>query len=259
MMSSPSNLLSHLEDYGFNETLDLGEDVNTTDVVGIDDEIKVSKRSRAPAVKLDEARLLSENGIPKLKRRARKLRFRGKGHEWSDASNLLSMYRLWLDDLYPKARFVDALAMVEKAGRKGTLVKQRNAWLEESGKTSSIFDTVDEILKHNEPDGTAIQLETAVREGRPVGSTESLSLDNDISSASPTRPQANMGSSGRPTTAAATDKTPDFDDDLEAMMAEAENFDRTVASHEQGLPTTHPGELDFSVEDELMAEMPFED
>lgn len=52
-----------------------------TDGLGIDEEIDVNKRARAPRVKLDEVRLLSEDGIPKLRKRAGKLRLKGKGHE----------------------------------------------------------------------------------------------------------------------------------------------------------------------------------
>ena len=49
--------------------------------LGIDEEVKVRK-PRAPIAKLDEERLLSANGIPKLRRITKdRLKFRGKGHE----------------------------------------------------------------------------------------------------------------------------------------------------------------------------------
>lgn len=49
--------------------------------LGLDEEVKVT-RKRAPIAKLDENRLLSQNGIPKLRHTAKtKLRFKGKGHE----------------------------------------------------------------------------------------------------------------------------------------------------------------------------------
>ncbi|OAR05650.1 hypothetical protein LLEC1_04908, partial [Akanthomyces lecanii] len=99
--------------------------------LGIDEEVDVQKRARAPTVKLDEERLLSAAGIPKLRRRAQGLKLKGKGHEFSDMARLLSFYQLWLDDLYPKARFLDALAMVEKAGHKKRLMTARNEWLNE--------------------------------------------------------------------------------------------------------------------------------
>ncbi|TLD18562.1 hypothetical protein PspLS_10210 [Pyricularia sp. CBS 133598] len=97
--------------------------------LGIDEEVSVAKRARVPRVKLDETRLLSDKGIPALRKRAGNLKLKGKGHEFSDAARLLSFYQLWLDDLFPKAKFLDALAMVEKAGHKTTMHKARTDWI----------------------------------------------------------------------------------------------------------------------------------
>ncbi|KAK5627021.1 hypothetical protein RRF57_002736 [Xylaria bambusicola] len=49
--------------------------------LGIDEAISISKKPRVPRVKLDETRLLSDDGIPKLRAKARNLKFKGKGHE----------------------------------------------------------------------------------------------------------------------------------------------------------------------------------
>lgn len=51
------------------------------DGLGIEEAVAVTKKPRAPNVKLDEDRLLSDKGIPKLRRKARDLKFKGKGHE----------------------------------------------------------------------------------------------------------------------------------------------------------------------------------
>lgn len=49
--------------------------------LGIDEEIKVVKK-REPIPKLDDDRLLSDPGIPKLRRISKdRLKFKGKGHE----------------------------------------------------------------------------------------------------------------------------------------------------------------------------------
>ena len=68
-----------------------------------------------------------------------KLRLKGKGHEFSDASKLLSYYQLWLDTLYPRAKFLDGLQLVEKAGHSKTLQRQRKDWIDE-GKPGYIRD-----------------------------------------------------------------------------------------------------------------------
>ncbi|KAF2208133.1 hypothetical protein CERZMDRAFT_87874 [Cercospora zeae-maydis SCOH1-5] len=97
-----------------------------------DQEVQVKKK-RVPIPKLDEDRLLSDAGIPKLRKIAKsKLKFRGKGHEFTDISNLLNTYQLWLDDLYPRAKFRDAVKMVEKVGHSKRMQVTRRAWLDDT-------------------------------------------------------------------------------------------------------------------------------
>ncbi|KAL4877255.1 replication fork protection component Swi3-domain-containing protein [Aspergillus karnatakaensis] len=104
---------------------------NSGVVLGLDEEVRVAKK-RQPVAKLDENRLLTQAGIPKLRRSAKKnLKFKGKGHEFSDLARLLNFYQLWLDDLFPRARFVDGLAMIEKLGRSKRLQTTRRQWIEE--------------------------------------------------------------------------------------------------------------------------------
>lgn len=102
-----------------------------------DEEIKITKQ-RKKIPKLDAERLLSEPGIPKMRKLLRsgdlkkKLRLKGKGHEFSDAARLLNYYQLWLDQLYPRAKFADALQLVEKAGHTKKLQMYRKSWIDES-------------------------------------------------------------------------------------------------------------------------------
>ncbi|KAJ8129776.1 hypothetical protein O1611_g3856 [Lasiodiplodia mahajangana] len=114
--------------------------------LGIDEAVSVSKKPRVPRVKLDETRLLSDNGIPKLRSKAQNLHFKGKGHEFSDTARLLSFYQLWLDDLFPKAKFLDALSMVEKAGHKNQLRLKRIQWIDEGRPKPVGFDEGDDDL-----------------------------------------------------------------------------------------------------------------
>ncbi|KAI3400785.1 hypothetical protein diail_1994 [Diaporthe ilicicola] len=108
------------------------------DGLGLDEEVSVAKKARVPRVKLDQNRLLSEKGIPALRKRAGKLRLKGKGHEWGDALRLMSFYQEWLDDLFPKAKFLDALAMVEKAGHNKTMQEMRVDWINEGRPKSTV-------------------------------------------------------------------------------------------------------------------------
>ncbi|KXJ89368.1 replication fork protection component Swi3-domain-containing protein, partial [Microdochium bolleyi] len=114
--------------------------------LGLDEEVAVAKKARVPNVKLDETRLLSEKGIPRLRRKAGDLKFKGKGHEFSDAAKLLSFYQLWLDDLFPKARFIDALGMVEKAGHKKFMAAKRVEWINEGKPRASRAEEEDDLF-----------------------------------------------------------------------------------------------------------------
>ncbi|KAL2443761.1 Chromosome segregation in meiosis protein 3 [Exophiala dermatitidis] len=109
---------------------DLGADL------GLDEEVKIAKK-RKPIAKLDEARLLSAQGIPKLRaltmsgKFSKKLRLKGKGHEFSDVARLLNYYQLWLDNLYPRAKFADGLQLIEKVGHSKRMQTMRKEWIDE--------------------------------------------------------------------------------------------------------------------------------
>lgn len=186
--------------------------------LGIDEEVEVKKRAHVPRVKLDETRLLSKAGIPTLRERAKHLKLKGKGHEWSDASKLLSLYQFWLDDLFPKAKFLDALGMVEKAGHKTTVQKARMEWIDEGkprGTVDREWDDVDRAPEEvREPSRIAPVFERAKigREDRPrTPALDGMDLfgDDDIYGATPRG--KTVGAGGEPD-----------EDDLDALMAEAE-------------------------------------
>ncbi|OAA47971.1 replication fork protection component Swi3 [Cordyceps fumosorosea ARSEF 2679] len=203
--------------------------------LGIDEEVDVKKKARQPTVKLDEERLLSDAGIPTLRRRAQGLKFKGKGHEFSDMTRLLSFYQRWLDDLYPKARFLDALAMVEKAGHKKRLVDARKAWREENDPNRQENKEDDPFDLEDRPDTTAVSLPQ-----RPSASRLIQGLDGD----QPPRPRTptprdhpddfdeedlydvtpRAARGRRPGLTAMQPDAPD-NDDLDALMAEAEGHD----------------------------------
>ncbi|KAH8648598.1 replication fork protection component Swi3-domain-containing protein [Xylariales sp. PMI_506] len=202
--------------------------------IGIDEVVAVKKKARIPNVKLDETRLLSEKGIPRLRRKAGDLKFKGKGHEFSDTARLLSLYQLWLDDLFPKAKFLDALAMVEKVGHKGNMRLARMAWIDE-GKPKN----------HQADDNDVDDLfgEAAGEEGRDATKFPSriapIFQNNASTSARPTTPDvgdvpdeddiydatpraARRDQASAATTSLFGNGEPDDDEDLDALMAEEE-------------------------------------
>jgi replication fork protection complex subunit Csm3/Swi3 len=136
--------------------------------LGIDSEIKVRK-ARAPIAKLDEERLLSQNGIPKLRRIAKqRLKFKGKGHEFSDISRLLNTYQLWLDELFPKANLADGVAIIEKLGHKKRLQTMRRAWIDEDRPKVIDLEAEDEVAPEQAHEED-VELQIAEEGGEQIG------------------------------------------------------------------------------------------
>jgi len=55
---------------------------------------------------------------------------------------MLNLYQLWLDDLYPRAKFADGLAIVEKLGHTKRMQVMRKAWIDESKPHEPVNDVV---------------------------------------------------------------------------------------------------------------------
>ncbi|KAJ5580122.1 uncharacterized protein N7459_006107 [Penicillium hispanicum] len=119
--------------------------------LGLDEEVKVTKK-RQPVAKLDEGRLLSQPGIPKLRRTAKQnLRLKGKGHEFADAARLLNFYQLWLDDLFPRAKFADGLTIIEKLGHTKRMQTMRREWIDdEKRRVFDHLETPREVLENRD-------------------------------------------------------------------------------------------------------------
>ncbi|RPB23493.1 Swi3-domain-containing protein [Terfezia boudieri ATCC MYA-4762] len=101
--------------------------------LGVDEEVKITRVKR-PTVKLDADRLLSPQGLPKLRRTAPEQlgkKLKGKGHEYRDAARILAFYQLWADDLYRKATFRDTISIIEKLGHTKRVQIARNQYLDD--------------------------------------------------------------------------------------------------------------------------------
>ena len=159
--------------------------------LGIDEEIKVVKK-RQPIPKLNEDRLLSDPGIPKLRRITKeRLKFKGKGHEvclplssifaiantlqYGDIARMLNMYQLWLDDLYPRAKFADGLAIIEKLGHTKRIQMMRKQWIDEGKPRHTAeqdMDDVEPIELDQMPQADTGQMEGVETETAPQAEDE---------------------------------------------------------------------------------------
>ncbi|OJJ95823.1 hypothetical protein ASPACDRAFT_81580 [Aspergillus aculeatus ATCC 16872] len=196
-----------------------------TPILGVDDKVQVSKHRRFVA-KLDESRLLSQSGIPKLRRTSRqRLRLKGKGHEFSDVARLLNLYQLWLDDLYPRAKFADGLAMIEKLGHSKRLQAMRREWIDEEKPKVLTADinkqVLDDLSADMDPATTVETSDTA------LGGTISGSRRGDImfDLAQPHAPTSE--SNKQIPESCVADDTPE-DDELDILLREFEDGNHGV-------------------------------
>ncbi|KAF8858766.1 Swi3-domain-containing protein [Acephala macrosclerotiorum] len=243
----------------------------------VDAEVEITRKPRAPRVKLDENRLLSANGIPKLRNKAKHhLKFKGKGHEYSDAARLLSFYQLWLDDLFPKARFLDALAMVEKMGHKKRMQMMRMEWINEGKSKLDNDDLFDEPTlpprengerKKTVPLAPIFEKRASERPKTPEANADADVEMDDMYDATPRAarkqpaegiaPQNGTSIFGNPKTVPTAEDEP-FDDDLDALLAEEEMLQATSGNSQLAPAVNKPAvvESGFDEDEEAaMAEM----
>jgi len=155
-------------------------------------------------------------------------------------ARLLNTYQLWLDDLFPKAKFADGLTMVEKVGHKKQLQMMRREWIDE-GKPKPA----------EEPDEIGMSEEVADQiGGQGVNGLEATPADNATSAERQTRPDETQGVLMEPD-----------EDELDALLAEPGTVQRGhISLFGSGSPgrapaVQAPSRNDFEDEEEAMAGM----
>ncbi|CAH17997.1 replication fork protection complex subunit Swi3 [Schizosaccharomyces pombe] len=99
--------------------------------LGLEENPDSVKKPRKRLAKFDEERLISENGIPKLRKMMRKVKLKGKGHEAKDLKQLLGMYHIWTHELYPRATFDDSISYLKTLGKHRSVKVRRRGWINE--------------------------------------------------------------------------------------------------------------------------------
>ncbi|KAG5980063.1 hypothetical protein E4U55_004425 [Claviceps digitariae] len=146
---------------------------------------------------------------------------------------------MWLDDLFPKAKFLDALAMVEKAGHKKRVATARNELINEGKPKPRERDEEEDLDLELHGDARAV---TARDDGGNAAST-GRHVDGDRP-ATPVRDKGGVmdeeedlygatprNGNARPQRRTETeDMVPGEDDDLDALIAEAEGQDGATSA-----------------------------
>lgn len=83
-------------------------------------------------------------------------------------ARLLQHYQLWLDELYPRAKFADGLVMIEKLGHRKRVQTMRREWIDEGKPGRGTVEETDGVgdedpsvdrQAHRSPDGVAPGIE----------------------------------------------------------------------------------------------------
>jgi replication fork protection complex subunit Csm3/Swi3 len=154
---------------------------------------------------------------------------------------MLNMYQLWLDDLYPRAKFADALAIIEKVGHTKRMQMMRKEWIDE-GKPRRSREQDDEDVDGIVPEQPAAEQDTGSMEGVEGGED----IRHAISGSTEHVPDRTASEAG-----AADD--PD-EDELDALLAESAHF-ATSAPKTLSVRIAGAEEDPFADEMEAMAGM----
>jgi len=180
---------------------------------------------------------------------------------------MLNLYQLWLDDLYPKAKFKDGLMMVEKLGHTKRMQVSRRAWIDESKsfrrrEDEDVEMRLGDVAGQGEEDSDEIfPIPTRTRESGPVqeqseggadapdedeldallGEESAVGAPQNITGNSSTKPQGPFQDD---------DDEPD-EDELDALLNEDSR--PTVQPEQPATKQKGPFEDDEDDEDELDA------
>ncbi|KAJ4378076.1 chromosome segregation in meiosis- protein [Neocucurbitaria cava] len=161
------------------------------------------------------------------------------------------MTDLWLDDLYPRAKFADALAIVEKVGHTKRMQIMRKDWIDE-GKPRRTTEADDEDVDENIRDEAQPQ---------PQPQPHTIEMEGIEKTTDTERPEVEHAGEeqtrSHPTnaaeSAAADDPDDPDEDELDALLAESE---QPTAGAPTTLPSRPATEDDpFADEMEAMADM----
>lgn len=171
-------------------------------------------------------------------------------------ARLLNTYQLWLDDLFPKAKFADGLSMLEKLGHKKRVQMMRREWIDE-GKPRPIEEPED--------DETPVQNETSIAEhGDDPDApdiTSAKSLPRERAEGYSASLQESAGQGAPPLQILQPTGDDPEGDELDALLAEGQPASNERPSlfgsgaplvHQHGVP---PDKDSFEDEEEAMANM----
>lgn len=177
---------------------------------------------------------------------------------------LLSMYQLWLDDLYPRAKFADGLAMIEKLGHTKRMQMMRKEWIGEGKPKAPVADRENDQQQEDDSRPTAPETSASTSNGnkQTLQPEEPArpSAAEDGAGGSGDSPAGSKEVSGNPSGPAEESE----EDELDALLAESTSKDSGTTHHNSlfgegavsaGAKQANGQDDEFADEMDAMAEM----
>jgi len=150
---------------------------------------------------------------------------------------------LWLDDLYPRAKFADALTIIEQLGHKSNVQVHRNQWLDKNkpGYSTPVDNEDVDVVEDDQVEAVDAMEVTAVPD--TMHNHEAVDKIPDA--------ELNKSNEGE----AAPEYADPDEDELDALLAESEALDAPVRATVALNPKASTTDDLFADEMEIMAEM----
>ncbi|KAF7304927.1 Chromosome segregation in meiosis protein [Mycena kentingensis (nom. inval.)] len=225
------------------------------------------KKKRKPLPKLDEGRLVGDNGIPQLIMDTKYFKTKGKGHEARRVftrcfRTLIALYQFWTHKLYPKTTFKETVDRVEKLCHSRRMQNMLSTWRDEAhGKPPE--DDDDEGDKPDDGDGPATS--AAPSSDAPTGADDAFFSQNHHreASAAPSNASAHQRTRSEP------DMDAEMDDDAISNLHDIPSEVHNISS---GAPSLHENtddeefwdqvpdlsDMDATAEPSLEEDIPYE-
>src|SRR5215469_15677709 len=125
---------------------------------------------------------------------------------------MLRMYQLWLDDLYPRAKFSDGLQIIEKLGHTKEMQTFRKQWIDEDKPKPSDQAEIEIRPANSSTSDTLAQQASGNESAQQVSATpcrvDEPSLQSGLNDKNTSRQSPHVGSSDQPE-----------DDEMDVLLA----------------------------------------
>lgn len=167
---------------------------------------------------------------------------------------LLACYQLWLDDLYPRARFSDGIAIIEKLGHSKRMQIMRKEWINEGRTNHAGSDSVratNSTVPLSVPEDPNTSASNNISVGESFGEQTSATLGSTLFTArDQTQGSGDENGHSKKVLHPEPEEPPMEEyDDLDALLAEQELEPSSTIARENNGKTSHPGPSKPTVEE----------